>query len=230
LAATLVVIGELLSIIAGIFHPAREDPNNHPAVFAEYAASADWTLIHLGQFVGMSVFLAGLVLLASAFDTDKNPPGPRLLMRLGSAAALVTLALYAILQAVDGVAVKQAVDAWAHATEAEKPALLASAETLRWLEWGIRSYQSFMLGITLVTCGTGSLGDEDTAGHGYPNGAIGSGVHAARLSDRAGRLFEPQHRPTARRLSTDVRLEHLAANLRSPQERASHRSVTSLDS
>jgi hypothetical protein len=155
LAAALVVIGELLSIIAGIFHPAREDPNNHPAVFAEYAASADWTLIHLGQFVGMSVFLAGLVLLASAFDTDKNPPGPRLLMRLGSAAALVTLALYAILQAVDGVALKQAVDAWAHATEAEKPALLASAETLRWLEWGIRSYQSFMLGITLVTCGTG---------------------------------------------------------------------------
>jgi hypothetical protein len=57
----------------------------------------------------------------------------------------VALGLYGVLQAVDGVALKQAVNAWASAPEAEKAARFASAETIRWLEWGTRSYQSFML-------------------------------------------------------------------------------------
>src|SRR5439155_20291767 len=40
LAATLLFLGVLLSFVAGMFHPARENPNDHRAVFAEYAASA----------------------------------------------------------------------------------------------------------------------------------------------------------------------------------------------
>jgi len=66
----------------------------------------------------------------------------------------VTLALYRALQAVDGVALKQAVDAWASAPEAEKPARFATAEAIRWLEWGTRSYESFMFGLTLVLFGS----------------------------------------------------------------------------
>jgi len=62
--------------------------------------------------------------------------------RFGAVAAVVTLALYGVLQAVDGVALKQAVDAWASAPEVEKAARFASAEAIRWLEWGVRSYQS----------------------------------------------------------------------------------------
>jgi hypothetical protein len=53
-----------------------------------------------------------------------------------------------------GVALKQAVDAWASAPEAGKAARFASAETIRWLEWGIRSYQSFMFGLTLILLGS----------------------------------------------------------------------------
>jgi hypothetical protein len=44
---------------------------------------------------------------------------------------------------VDGVALKQAVNAWVNAPEAEKAARFASAETMRWLEWGTRSYENF---------------------------------------------------------------------------------------
>ena len=36
------------------------------------------------------------------------------------------------------------------APDAEKAARFASAETIRWLEWGVRSYQSFLLGLTFV--------------------------------------------------------------------------------
>ncbi len=148
LSATLLFVGELLSILAGIFHPGHENPNDHVAVFAEYAHSTEWTLIHLGQFAGMAVIIAGLVTLFFAFNVRSGLAGWA--GRLGTAAAAISLALYGLLQAVDGVALKQAVDAWASAPDAEKAARFASAEVIRWLEWGSRSYQSFMLGLTFV--------------------------------------------------------------------------------
>jgi len=52
--------------------------------------------------------------------------------------------------AVDGVALKQATDAWASAPAVEQAARFASAEAIRWLEWGTRSYQDFMLGLALM--------------------------------------------------------------------------------
>ena len=55
---------------------------------------------------------------------------------------------------MDGVALKQAVDAWVAAPEAEKMARFASAEAIRWLEWAVRSYQSFMLGLSLLLFAT----------------------------------------------------------------------------
>jgi hypothetical protein len=63
---------------------------------------------------------------------------------------VVALALYGTLQARDGLALKQAVDAWARAPDAEKAARFASAETIRWLEWGVRSYQSFTPGLSFA--------------------------------------------------------------------------------
>ena len=62
----------------------------------------------------------------------------------------MTLALYGVVMAVDGVALKQAVNAWASAPDAEKAARFASAEAIRWLEWGARSYQDFTLGLALL--------------------------------------------------------------------------------
>jgi hypothetical protein len=75
--------------------------------------------------------------------------------RIGAGAAVAALALYAALQAVDGVALKQAVNAWASAPEAEKAARFAAAEAVRWLEWGMRSYHDFALGLALLLSAAG---------------------------------------------------------------------------
>src|SRR6266511_1477825 len=152
LSATLLLIGELLSLLAGLFHPSQESPNDHSAVFVEYASSAHWTLIHLGQFAGMAIIIAGLLVLFLALNVHAGTPGRA--SRFGAVSAGVTLALYGALQAVDGVALKQAVDAWASAPDAEKAARFASAEAIRWLEWGVSSYQSFMLGLSLLLLAT----------------------------------------------------------------------------
>jgi hypothetical protein len=151
LAAALLLGGVLLSAVAGSFHPGREDPNDHRAAFTEYAASAEWTAVHLGQFVGMAVLVAGLLALAVALDAHRGAAA--WLSRGGAVTAAVALALYGALQAVDGVALKRAVDAWVVAPDAERAARFASAEALRWLEWGVRSYQSIALGFAFLLFG-----------------------------------------------------------------------------
>ena len=147
LAATLLLVGQLLYIVVTLFHTGGE-ANDHPAIFAAYAASEVWTAVHLGQFAGMAILLAGL--LALFFALDGQAGTARWAGRFGVASAVATLAPYGALQAVDGVALKQAVNAWASAPDAEKAARFASAEALRWLEWGLRSYQDFALGLALL--------------------------------------------------------------------------------
>ena len=147
LSAWLLLVGQLLYIVVTQFH-AGGDANNHPAVFAEYAGNGIWTAVHLGQFASMAILLAGLLALFFALDVQAETAGWA--GRFGAASAAATLALYGVLQAVDGVALKQAVNAWASAPDAEKAARFASAEAIRWLEWGVRSYQDFALGLALL--------------------------------------------------------------------------------
>ena len=152
LSTTLVVIGEVLFALVTLFHPGREDPNNHPAVFAEYASSGSWIAVHFGQFVLMAVLLAGLLVLSFALNVRSGVLG--WVGRFAAVSVVVALALYGVVQAVDGVANKHAVDAWSSAPEAEKAARFASAETMRWLEWGTSSYQTFMFALTLILLAT----------------------------------------------------------------------------
>jgi hypothetical protein len=150
LSATLLIVGFVLYVVVGLFHP--DGPaNNHPVVFLEYASSPSWTTVHLGQFAGMVVIIAGLVVLRVALGAHGGVSAS--VARLGAVFAVVALGLYGVLQGVDGVALKQAVDAWANAPEAEKAARFASAETIRWLEWGTRSYHSFTFGLALIFLG-----------------------------------------------------------------------------
>ncbi|SDK61641.1 hypothetical protein [Arthrobacter sp. ok362] len=151
LAATLAFTGFAVSVIAGLLHADTASANDHPATFAEYARSGIWTAVHLGQFAGMALLISGLLVLLVAL---RAPDGAMTwAARFGVAAAVAALALYASLQAVDGVALKRAVDAWAAAAEPEKTARFATAEGIRWLEWGMRSYQSFVLGAALILTG-----------------------------------------------------------------------------
>ena len=91
LSATLVVIGEVLFALVTALHPGREDPNNHLAVFAEYASSASWTAVHFGQFVFMAVLLAGLLVLSFALNVRSGALG--WVGRFSAVSVVVALAL-----------------------------------------------------------------------------------------------------------------------------------------
>src|SRR5919199_2086637 len=147
LSATLVVIGEVFFAIVTLLHPDG-DANNHPAAFAEYASSASYTVLHIVQFVFMAVLLFGLFVLSFALNVRSGALG--WVDRFAAVSVVVALALYGGIQAVDGVALKHAVDAWANAPEAQKATRFASAETVRWLEWGTNSYQLFMFALALI--------------------------------------------------------------------------------
>lgn len=146
-AAGLLFAGVSVSVVAGFFHPGPP-ANDHPVAFAAYAASAHWTAVHFAQFIGILLIVEGLVVLFNALNAA--PPGLGPICQFGTATALLSLGLYAVLQAVDGVALKQAVDAWVAAPEPEKAMRFASAETVRWLEWAARSYFSIMMGLAFL--------------------------------------------------------------------------------
>jgi hypothetical protein len=151
LAAVLILAGVLVTAIAGFLHPEGADANDHRTIFAIYAASQSWTAVHLGQFVGMMIITFGLMALFFALDVRS---GVGLwLNRFALLSAGAALALYGVLQAVDGVGLKQAVNAWALAENGDKAARFAAAETVRWLEWAVRSYQSFVFGLALILFG-----------------------------------------------------------------------------
>jgi hypothetical protein len=147
LSATLLLAGQLLYIVVTQFHVGG-DANDHPAIFAEYADSGIWKAVHVGQFASAAILLAGLFALFFALDVQAGPA--RWAGRFGAASAVVALALYGVLQAVDGVGNKEVDEAWVSAPGAEKAARFASAEAMRWLEWGVRSYLDFALGLALL--------------------------------------------------------------------------------
>ena len=117
LSATLLLIGALVNTVEGVLQPRQANPNNHIAKFAEIAHSADWTAIQLMEFVGVAVFLAGLLVLFFALNVSEGTP--RWLGFFGAIAAGVALVLTGVQMAVFGVALKQAVDAWVSAPAAE---------------------------------------------------------------------------------------------------------------
>lgn len=147
LSATLVLIGEVILTILTLFlHPGGGA--THEATFANYSASGDWAAVHLGQFISTAVMLAGLLVLFFALGETSGIP--RWIGLFGAISAGVAIALAGVLYAVDGVALKQAVDAWASAPASEKAIRFATTEAIRWLEWGTNSYWNFMQGLALV--------------------------------------------------------------------------------
>jgi uncharacterized protein DUF4386 len=69
----------------------------------------------------------------------------------------VSSATWTVLQAVDGVTLKQAVDAWAAASGPEQATRYADAETVRWTEWGLQSYFRVLLGVAFLLLGAAAV-------------------------------------------------------------------------
>ncbi len=148
LAGALLLTGFVVNAIQrGVFHPTGAE-DDHPAIFVEYAESDAWAATHLAEFVLVLVALAGLLVLCRAL----RPEAPSLAV-LAAATVIATGAIWAVLQAVDGVTLKQAVDAWASASGTEQPLRFADAESARWMEWGLQSYFRVLLGIAFLLLG-----------------------------------------------------------------------------
>jgi hypothetical protein len=143
----LLVIGQILYVVVTLLHTGGE-ANNHHDIFTAYAGSETWTLVHVAQFGCTAVFMAGLLTLF--FTLDVQSEAGKWTARFAAAATLGAFAIYGVVLAVDGVALKEAVNAWVSAPEAEKAARFATAEAVRWLEWGTRSYENFALGLAVL--------------------------------------------------------------------------------
>jgi hypothetical protein len=152
LSGGLLLGGQLLYILVTQFHTGG-DANDHREIFLHYAGSGDWKGVHVGQFLAMTVMVAGLVVFGSVLKPALKGRATAAMSAVAKTASMlagVALALYAALQAVDGVGNQQVDAAWEHATGADKTARFASAEAMRWLEWGMRSYHDYALGLALI--------------------------------------------------------------------------------
>jgi hypothetical protein len=151
IGAALAIAGIALLTLASFLHPSQADPGNSMAAFQEYAASDIWIAAHLIQFFG-ALFIFG-ALIALYRSTAREQGTATALAWLGVASAAASIAVAAILQAVDGVALKMMVDQWAGAPEAEKGAAFRVAESVRWIEIGVNSLFRVLAGMTFLHFG-----------------------------------------------------------------------------
>ncbi|HEX2471571.1 MAG TPA: hypothetical protein VHJ59_02355 [Nitrososphaera sp.] len=149
------------------FHPTGEDLMDNPVIFAVYAEDDLWIASHIGQFAGiMLIFAGGFVALHRLLVRSESGSASALAW-LGLVTAIITASTFTILQAVDGVALKIAVDTWyaippassstssssAEGGEGEKGIALRVAEGIRWTEWGIQAYYRILQGTVAIIFG-----------------------------------------------------------------------------
>jgi hypothetical protein len=126
---------------------------DNPVVFVVYAQSNTWIAAHIGQFAGvMLVFACGFVVLHRLLARSESGTASALAW-LGFAVTIVTASTFALLQAVDGIALKMAVDSWYASPSEEKVAAFRVAEGIRWIEIGINSIFRILQGTVGVIFG-----------------------------------------------------------------------------
>lgn len=151
LAGLLLIGGEVAGAIVGSFHAGgATNANDHAAVFKQYAESDSWTAVHVLLFMSALLILAGVVVLARAAAQSERG---RTLAMLIAVSAAVSAAASGLVLAVDGVALKQAVDAWVDAVPAQKAFAFHDAEVVRWMEWGANSFLATADGLTYLLLG-----------------------------------------------------------------------------
>ena len=151
LAGVLLFFGFVVNGIQRMaLHPLGAE-DDHASIFAEYADSDIWVFTHFLEFVLLLVAFSGLLVLCHVVRAE----APYLAL-LAAAAIVAASAGWTALQGVDGVALKEAVDAWAAAAgTAQEGPRFADAETLRWTEWGLQAYFRVILGLGFVLLGAG---------------------------------------------------------------------------
>jgi hypothetical protein len=145
--------GAPILLVSTLLHPMSADPNDAAAAFAEYAADTWWIASHLGQFAGVALLSVALVALAGTLEDGRAAAWGR----IGVATTAASLAAAAMLQAVDGVALKATVDRWAHLSGDAQARAFEAAFAVRQIEIGVASLTSLLFGLTIVTFGIALL-------------------------------------------------------------------------
>ena len=135
------------------------DPHDSVAAFTEYAADHLWIASHLTQLAGIALMVAALLILTKRVEGGSGG----VWARLGSGGAIASLAVAVVLQAVDGVALKVMVDAWASASAEQKQIAFQAAFAVRQVEIGLVSMLGLLLGVTMTVYGAALL-----SGRSYP--------------------------------------------------------------
>jgi hypothetical protein len=151
LGAVALSLAIILFVVSTAIHPSSEDAMDNPAVFMEYAQSDSWVVVHLVQWFAALLLFGGL--LALYYSITTKPELGAGVARFGFGAAVLTAASLTMLQAVDGVALKWAVDAWASAPADQETAAFAAAEAVRGTEYALQSFSNILLGLTLILFG-----------------------------------------------------------------------------
>jgi hypothetical protein len=147
------LVGVIIVIVSTAIHPSSEDPANHLLVFAEYASDDSWIAVHIGQFAGViMVFAGGFVALCRLLVQSESSMA-FILAWIGLALAIMTASAFAVLQAVDGIALKMAVDSWVAALPEEKAITFRVAEGIRFIEYGTNSIFRILQGTVAVIFG-----------------------------------------------------------------------------
>jgi len=154
--AVLVILGALGLLMGTLLHPMNADPNDPLAAFTEYAANAPWVASHLLQLLGIILMVFGLVVLGQFLATGNGVSWAA--VAGVSAAASMTVAI--ALQAVDGVALKFMVNAWANAPATDKQMLFYATFGVRQIEVGLAAMSSLMLGVTVMLYSTALIADQ----------------------------------------------------------------------
>jgi len=155
--ASAAAIGGALLLFAGTYlHPSGADPNDAIAAFSEYAADQFWIASHLTQLLGVALIVCALIQLSRLLASGSASG----LAWIAAAGAIASLAVAAATQAVDGIALKNMVDAWGAAAEPDKTALFYATYGVRQIEVGLASITSLLFGITMCVYGAALISDQ----------------------------------------------------------------------
>jgi hypothetical protein len=174
LGAGCAFFGGVLLGIGTSMHPMHPTPANTAAVLADYAAISNWVVGHLLQFAGATLLIAFMLVLSRQLRAGTG------MRQVATGGAIASLGVAAVLLAVDGIALKNLVDAWAAAPAADKPAAFAIASAMRLIEMGLISALSLLFGATCIAFGLLLHGDGR-----YPRW-IGGGAFAGGAGFAAG--------------------------------------------
>jgi hypothetical protein len=159
IGATCALAGSVVLAVGTFLHPLDADPNEAVAAFTEYAADRLWVASHLTQLAGVALMVVALLFLARQLEAASGTGWAR----IAAGGAIASLAVATALQAVDGVALKALVDAWAAAPAAQKEGAFQAAFAVRQVEIGLASTLSLSFGVTATVYGVALRVD-----HTYP--------------------------------------------------------------